>query len=234
MDSIKAPVVHLGAQPNRTALWGRGTRSQEGQLNFVFAVSFLLDLPITWTAPTYFMATASRTTELCDQFAEHCEELYSNNPRWDMKLKSLFIYFFNVVFDRYFTSLVRPETHSHQVTIAHNRMQPLPLPRVHCWGPTLLKLFTSVIDMNAALIHIPEPPSPRDTPCQLRSGLQGRVLHNCSGLKLTSVQQQVEDKRKAFVFRCEERFAMIYCQDSTPEVEYDKHKFSESDMGFSI
>lgn len=84
------------------------------------------------------------------------------------------------------------------------------------------------------LIHITVTPSAREISRQLRSGPQGCALHYSSGFKpLASIQQDVEDKLKAFVLQCE-GFAIIYCQESTPEVEYDAHKYSDRDMGFSI
>lgn len=79
-----------------------------------------------------------------------------------------------------------------------------------------------------------ETPSAREISSQLWFGRQGCVLHHGSGFKLlTSIHQEVEDKLKAFVLQYY-GFAKIPCQESTPEVEYDAHKYSDSDMGFSI
>lgn len=206
----QSPSCPLGSSAQQNCTSGTrymkpGRTAQFCFLLFLFCLTFPLpEQPplILWQQPAERQSCAINSQSTARNFTATIQDVI-----WSWN------HFLNVVSDGYFTSLVRPELHSHQVTIAHNRMQPLPLPRVHCWGPTLLKWFTRVIAVNAALSHIPETPSARETSCQLRSGLQGRILHNCSGLKLASMQQQVEDKRKAFVFRCEERFAIIYCQD---------------------
>lgn len=151
------------------------------------------------SSPPCFMATASRATGfVCSNPRALQGTLQQQSILW---YEVEIYFFFNVVSDEYFTSPVRLALHSHQATIAHNRMQPLPLPRDCCRGVTLLKWFTGVIAMNMALIHITETPSAREISSQLRSGLQGCIVHHSSGFKhFASIQQEIEDKLKAFVF----------------------------------